>query len=76
MKPYKELTRQGRLRRLRELAETALEVYGLQGSKLTFTHYGGNVIFRVDVPGVNSTKNQTSPYVQNRYCDAEAALNL
>ena len=51
MKPYDELTRTGRLRRLRKLAEVALWEYGLSDARLTFQHYEGNVIFRVDVPG-------------------------
>jgi len=67
MKPYKELTRLGRLRRLRLLANKALEEYGMTGSKLTFTHYEGNVIFRVDVPGSSLNKDRSDPYVPNRY---------
>ncbi len=67
MKPYAELTRLGRLRRLRKLAETALESYGLSGASLTFMHYEGNVIFRVDVPGPAPAQNGDSPYVPNRY---------
>ena len=67
MKPYQELTRRGRLRRLRDLAEIALEVYGLAGADLTFLHYEGNVIFRVDVQGSAPLKNAQSPYLENRY---------
>jgi Ser/Thr protein kinase RdoA (MazF antagonist) len=67
MKTYKELTRLGRLRRLRILAEKALEEYGLSGAKLTYTHSEGNVIFRVDVSGPQQKENGVSPYVPNRY---------
>lgn len=67
MKPYNELTRLGRLRRLRKLAEVALVEYGLKGAKLTFQHSGGNVVFRVDVPGAVSDWEQEAPYVPNRY---------
>jgi Ser/Thr protein kinase RdoA (MazF antagonist) len=67
MKDYNELSRRGRLRRLRRLAEVALQHYGMEGAKLTFTHYEGNVIFRVDVPGSAKTGNQHGPYVPNRY---------
>ncbi len=67
MKPYNELTRLGRLRRLRQLAEVALEEYGLNGASLTFTHYEGNVIFRVDVPGPAPSGDEHCPYVPNRY---------
>jgi Ser/Thr protein kinase RdoA (MazF antagonist) len=67
MKPYNELTRLGRLRRLRKLAEAALEEYGLAGANLTFTHSEGNVIFRVDVPGPTPDQKWDDPYVPNRY---------
>ncbi len=67
MKPYEELTRLGRLRRLRQLGEAALKEYGLSGSKLTFLHYEGNVIFRVDVPGKTPTLSQDGIFLDNRY---------
>lgn len=66
MKPYDELTRLGRLRRLRKLAKIALAEYGLSDAKLTFQHYQGNVIFRVDVPNTSPGQN-SGPYVPNRY---------
>ena len=52
MKPYNDLTRLGRLRRLRQLGEVALDAYGLSGARLTFIQYEGNVTFRVDNPGL------------------------
>jgi Ser/Thr protein kinase RdoA (MazF antagonist) len=67
MKPYKELTRLGLLRRLRPLAQTALAAYGLAGARLTFQQYTANVIFRVDVPGVASFRDENDPYVPDRY---------
>lgn len=67
MKPYNELTRVGRLRRLRKLAEVALWEYGLSDAKLTFQHYEGNVIFRVDVPGPAPARKANDPFVPNRY---------
>jgi len=66
MKPYHELTRLGQLRRLRKLAETALSAYGLEGAKLTFQHYEGNAIFRVDAPGTPMATNEDL-FVPNRY---------
>ena len=33
MKPYNELTRLGQLRRIRQLAEAALDAYGLNGAR-------------------------------------------
>lgn len=65
MKPYSELTRNGRLRRMRKLAELALDEFGLSGAKLTFQHYGGNIIFRVDVAGFKA--NGDDLFVPNRY---------
>ena len=67
MKPYKELTRLGRLRRIRKLAELALKGYGLSGARLTFLHSGGNIIFRVDVPGNVPERKEKSPFLENRY---------
>jgi Ser/Thr protein kinase RdoA (MazF antagonist) len=67
MKNYEELTRIGRLRRLRKLAEFALKEYGLSGAKLTFLHYEGNVIFRVDKLGTSPVKNENGLFLDNRY---------
>ena len=67
MKPYEELTRLGRLRRLRKLAEIALEKYGISDGILTFQHYGGNVIFRVDVTAPVSSIEACEYYLPNRY---------
>lgn len=67
MKPYNELTRLGQLRRIRQLAEAALDAYGLRGARLTFVQYTANIVYRVDVP--NPTPNTNGPgfYVPNRY---------
>jgi Ser/Thr protein kinase RdoA (MazF antagonist) len=65
MKNYNELTRLGQLRRMRKLAEAALIEYGMSGARLTFQHYEGNVIFRVDIPGPSSSTNGW--FVPNRY---------
>jgi Ser/Thr protein kinase RdoA (MazF antagonist) len=67
MKPYSELTRLGRLRRLRQLAWAALEVYDLDGARLTFIQYEGNVIYRVDVTDPGSKHGGKSLYDKNRY---------
>ncbi len=67
MKPFDALTRSGRLRRLRQLAQAALPDYGLATARLVFLHYEGNVIFRVDAPGSNQVQSEASPYVANRY---------
>lgn len=71
MKPFKELSRLGRLRRLRKLARAALKEYGMETANLTFTHYGGNVIFRVDLqePVLTNIPLSTyvDPYVPGKY---------
>jgi Ser/Thr protein kinase RdoA (MazF antagonist) len=66
MKPYRELTRRGRLSRLRELANSALVSYGLEGARLTFLQYFSNIIYRVDVPD-SSDQRASGPYIPNRY---------
>jgi Ser/Thr protein kinase RdoA (MazF antagonist) len=47
MKSYHELTRLGRLRRMRKLAKAALEQYGLGGAPLKFHMHAGNTLYRV-----------------------------
>jgi Ser/Thr protein kinase RdoA (MazF antagonist) len=67
MKPFRELSRRGRLRRLRELASTALAAYGLEDARLSFIQYGENIIYRVDRPGSSALTGNNSPYLPNRY---------
>lgn len=66
MKPFKELSRRARLHRLREVAESALDVYGLKDAELNFLQYHENIIYRVDKPGIHA-RAANSPYLQNRY---------
>jgi Ser/Thr protein kinase RdoA (MazF antagonist) len=66
MKTYEELTRLGRIRRLRKIAEIALQEYSLSEATLKFQHYQGNVIFRVDVPE-HSDIVETGPFMANRF---------
>ena len=67
IKTYQELTRLGRLRRLRKLAETALKHDQISDAILTFQHYGGNVIFRVDVLDPVAPYNDCEFFLPNRY---------
>lgn len=62
-----ELSRRGQLRRFRDLAEAALEAYGLGGARLTFLRYGANVTYRVDLPGRALKEGAPGPYVPNRF---------
>ncbi len=66
MKPFRELTRRGRLRRLRAVAEDARAAYGLAGARLRFIRYGENIIYRVDAPGPTIPAG-SGPYIPNRY---------
>ena len=47
MKPFEKLSRLGRLRRMRELAHSALEKYGLGSAQYTLVRYSGNTLYRV-----------------------------
>lgn len=47
MKPYDELTRFGRIRRMRGLAQSALNAYGLSDARFKFLRQAGNTMFRV-----------------------------
>ncbi len=67
MRPFRELTRRGRLTRLRHLANTAIEAYGLESARLSFIQYGENIIYRVDLPPSVKLTRDTDPYIPNRY---------
>lgn len=63
MKPYKELTYQGKLRRLRQLGEAALEAYGFTEAKLKLMVVAGNLVYRVKAK--DPSPIDTSLYVEN-----------
>jgi len=67
MKPFRKLTRLGQLRRMRQLAETALESYDLGETRLTFLRYFANITYRVDAAKSSTHKMKPSPYTPNRY---------
>ena len=67
MKAYRELSRRGRLRRLRKLAETALVAYGLDNARLNFIQYAENCVYRVDLPAPDPPTDRDIPYLPNRY---------
>ncbi len=67
MKSFRELSRRGRLYRLRGLAQTAIESYDVQSAHLSFIQYNENIIYRVDLPRLHTTKNATDPYISSRY---------
>jgi Ser/Thr protein kinase RdoA (MazF antagonist) len=66
MKPFEELTRLGRLRRLRQVARAALDAYGLAEAQFTFIS-GGNIIFRVYAPNPAPVKVAHELFFDNQY---------
>jgi Ser/Thr protein kinase RdoA (MazF antagonist) len=67
LKPYDELTRAGRLHRLRQLARTALGAYGLADAPLKLLLPGGKTLFRVDAPGISAAPIRTDLFEANRF---------
>jgi Ser/Thr protein kinase RdoA (MazF antagonist) len=67
VKPYNELTRVGRLRRTRRLAETAMEEYGLGGAHLRFYMHAGNTVYRIYDPNPKSTQRNDDLFEPNQY---------
>jgi Ser/Thr protein kinase RdoA (MazF antagonist) len=59
-----QVTRLQFLRRLRKLAESALQAYGLPNAQLKFVNYSGNGLYRVDVP---TSMKSDEPFVPGRY---------
>jgi Ser/Thr protein kinase RdoA (MazF antagonist) len=48
MKPFEELSYPGRIRRMRQLAQAALNNYGLSDARFRFLRWAGNTLFRVN----------------------------
>ncbi len=67
MRPFRELTRRGRLSRLRILALTAIETYELEYARLSFVQYSENIIYRVDLPCASGPITNGDPYLSNRF---------
>ncbi|MEA3439764.1 MAG: phosphotransferase [Chloroflexota bacterium] len=65
MKTFESLTYLGQVRRLRKLAQAALDDYGLAGARLTFIARSENTTFRVDTP--DPPKAADDAYVAGRY---------
>jgi Ser/Thr protein kinase RdoA (MazF antagonist) len=67
MRPFRELTRRGRLARMRKLGYTAVKAYGFEPARLSFIQYGENIIYRVDLPTPVTPIHDEDPYISNRY---------
>lgn len=65
MKPFEELTRRGRVRRYRQLAQAALAEYGILNARLVFIRDAGNITFRVDPLDQTRFKDESECYYRN-----------
>lgn len=65
MKDFQELSRRGRLSRLKELASRALHAYHLKAARMDIIQYGQNAIYRVDVS--DHPENFKPFYLPNRF---------
>ncbi|MEE4195907.1 MAG: phosphotransferase [Anaerolineae bacterium] len=66
MKPYEDLTRLGKIRRMRKLAQSALAQYELPDFDLRFLRQAGNTIYRV-IEKNPETRSPDSPYLPGNY---------
>ena len=66
MKPFEELSYLGRIRRMRQSAQAALNAYGLSNVRFKFLRQAGNTLFRVNEANPTLT---TKPelYTQGQY---------
>lgn len=67
MKPFEELTRLGRIRRMRILAKSALLAYGCQDANVQFIRQAGNTLFRVQTSSLPITKEGSDFFENNQY---------
>jgi Ser/Thr protein kinase RdoA (MazF antagonist) len=67
MKPYNELTHLGRLRRMRQLAQAALEEYGLGEAPCKFYLHAGNTLYRVYDPNPESAQLSDDLFEPGQY---------
>lgn len=67
MKRFSDLTKLGRIRRFRQLAEVALEAYGLTEARLKFITLAGNAVFRVLTPDSQPDKSENDPFEKGQY---------
>jgi len=70
VKDYMELTQRGRIRRLRSVAESALEVFDIHSADTVFrlNHATAHVSFRVQAPGTTPKRlRHSGQFVPDRY---------
>lgn len=71
MKPYEELTRRGKMRRMRQLAQAAIDAYGFADARFQFVRTAGNTMFRVFVDNPRPT-----PVADDRYKEGQFLLRI
>jgi Ser/Thr protein kinase RdoA (MazF antagonist) len=67
MRPFEELTYLGQIRKLRQVAQEALDAYGLADARLQFIARSENTTFRVDVPDLALVETADESYHDSRY---------
>ena len=64
---YNQLTRIGRLRRIRQLARTALEKFGLADASIKLQRHAGNTLFRIYTPKLRLPQAATDLFEEDQY---------
>ncbi len=67
MKPYEELTRLGRIRRMRKLAAEALKEFGVIDPKFWLVRQAGNTLYRVQTSFVSGLDETDYFFVKDHY---------
>jgi len=67
MKPFDELTRLGRIRRMRQLASAALTEYGVNKARLHLVRQAGNTLFRVRTSSLPNTEASGDLFEEGQY---------
>lgn len=67
MKPFSQLTRLGRLRRMRRIADTALQGFGIHQARLHLLRQAGNTLFRVYAPSTAAESSSSDLFEPGQY---------
>ncbi|MCJ7694627.1 MAG: phosphotransferase, partial [Anaerolineaceae bacterium] len=67
MKPYEELTRLGRIRRMRNLAVSALRMYGITDARIQFVLQAGNTLFRIHTSRLPKAQGKDGVFEKDQY---------
>ena len=67
MKPFGELTRLGRIRRMRQLATAALMNYGVDEAHIDLVRQAGNTLFRVKTSNLPRSEAPDGLFEEGQY---------